>query len=258
MPKKISTIEHIPLTDTDAWVRYIPLPAYVTDKNGFILSFNEEAVALWGRRPEPGIDRWSGAYKLYAVDGAPLTSGSTPAAQAIERGRPEQSRKMIIERPDLTKRLVMSFVKLIYEESGGVVYSVTTLTDLGALTIPSNGEAEGLREEVRASAAAFRSQQNQLLQSEDRYHKMIAEVTDYAILLLDEYGVIQNWNSGAEKIKGYQESEIVGRHFRVFYTLQKRRRREKPCMKDGVSGKTTPYSGEALSSLRFTMKRGRW
>lgn len=53
--------------------------------------------------------------------------------------------------------------------------------------------------------------------SEERYHKMIAEVRDYAILLLDTEGNIQNWNLGAEHIKGYRESEIVGRNFRLFY-----------------------------------------
>ncbi|MGN6419598.1 MAG: sensor histidine kinase [Pseudobacter sp.] len=57
-----------------------------------------------------------------------------------------------------------------------------------------------------------------LRKSEERYHKMIAEVQDYAIILLDPQGNIQNWNTGAEKIKGYSESEILGKNFRIFYT----------------------------------------
>ena len=56
-----------------------------------------------------------------------------------------------------------------------------------------------------------------LLNSEERYHKMIEEVEDYAILLLDVEGNIQNWNKGAEKIKGYKEEEILGKNFRLFY-----------------------------------------
>jgi PAS domain S-box-containing protein len=56
-----------------------------------------------------------------------------------------------------------------------------------------------------------------LKSSEQRYHKMIEEVEDYAILMLDRNGIIQNWNKGAEKIKGYKENEIVGVHFRIFY-----------------------------------------
>jgi len=56
-----------------------------------------------------------------------------------------------------------------------------------------------------------------LLRSEERYHKMVEEVEDYAILLLDRDGRIMNWNKGAEKIKGYKEAEIIGRNFRIFY-----------------------------------------
>lgn len=56
-----------------------------------------------------------------------------------------------------------------------------------------------------------------LKMSEERYHKMIEEVQDYAILLLDRDGYILNWNLGAEKIKGYTAEEIVGKNFRIFY-----------------------------------------
>ena len=52
---------------------------------------------------------------------------------------------------------------------------------------------------------------------EERYQMMIAEIEDYAILLLDREGLIQSWNKGAEKIKGYKAEEIIGRSFRVFY-----------------------------------------
>lgn len=46
---------------------------------------------------------------------------------------------------------------------------------------------------------------------------MVEEVEDYAILMLDAEGHIMNWNRGAEKIKGYTEKEIVGKHFSCFY-----------------------------------------
>jgi PAS domain S-box-containing protein len=59
--------------------------------------------------------------------------------------------------------------------------------------------------------------------SEERYHKMIAEVQDYAIILLDRNGIIQNWNKGAEKIKQYTEAEIVGKHFGIFYLPEDRK-----------------------------------
>lgn len=52
---------------------------------------------------------------------------------------------------------------------------------------------------------------------EERYHKMIEEVQDYAILMLDTEGYILNWNKGAQNIKGYTEEEIIGKNFRIFY-----------------------------------------
>jgi len=55
---------------------------------------------------------------------------------------------------------------------------------------------------------------------QDEYHLMIGEVEDYAILMLDREGIVLNWNKGAQKIKGYEEQEIVGHHFRVFYTSE--------------------------------------
>lgn len=50
-----------------------------------------------------------------------------------------------------------------------------------------------------------------------RFNKMVEEIDECAILLLDREGNIENWNKGAEKIKGYRAGEILGRHFSVFY-----------------------------------------
>lgn len=54
------------------------------------------------------------------------------------------------------------------------------------------------------------------------HKKMIAEIQDYAIVLLDMDGTILSWNVGAEKIKGYKEEEIIGQHIRIFYIPQDR------------------------------------
>ena len=47
--------------------------------------------------------------------------------------------------------------------------------------------------------------------------KMISEIQDYAIILLDVDGTILSWNAGAEKIKGYKEEDILGQNFSIFY-----------------------------------------
>ncbi|HEX4924897.1 MAG TPA: PAS domain S-box protein [Bdellovibrionales bacterium] len=59
--------------------------------------------------------------------------------------------------------------------------------------------------------------QDRLRVSEERFRLMVTEVKDYAILMLDPDGKVTTWNEGARRLKGYDESEIIGRHFSVFY-----------------------------------------
>jgi len=49
------------------------------------------------------------------------------------------------------------------------------------------------------------------------YRLLVASVRDYAIFALDAEGHVLTWNAGAEHLKGYAASEIIGRHFSVFY-----------------------------------------
>lgn len=61
-----------------------------------------------------------------------------------------------------------------------------------------------------------------LLESERRFRLLVEGVVDYAIFMLDPSGIITNWNSGAQRIKGYSAEEAVGQHFSIFYELADR------------------------------------
>jgi PAS domain S-box-containing protein len=78
-----------------------------------------------------------------------------------------------------------------------------------------NKELEDIIRELHQTAVTLK-------ESEERYHRMITEVKDYAILFLSEDGTIENWNEGAEKINGYKANEIIGKNFSLFYTEQER------------------------------------
>jgi PAS domain S-box-containing protein len=54
-------------------------------------------------------------------------------------------------------------------------------------------------------------------ESEERFRLLVESVRDYAIFMLDPDGRILTWNAGAERIKGYSASEIIGQHFSRFY-----------------------------------------
>lgn len=50
------------------------------------------------------------------------------------------------------------------------------------------------------------------------YRALIESIQDYAIFTLDATGHVTSWTPGAEKIEGYLQHEIIGRHFSAFYT----------------------------------------
>lgn len=58
--------------------------------------------------------------------------------------------------------------------------------------------------------------------SERQFRLLVQSVTDYAIFMLDPEGRVSNWNSGAQRIKGYLPQEIIGEHFSRFYTAADR------------------------------------
>src|SRR5436305_944330 len=64
----------------------------------------------------------------------------------------------------------------------------------------------------------------EVLGIDDPLRLLVETVQDYAIFLLDRAGHVVTWNPGAERIKGYGADEIIGEHFRVFYTEEARNR----------------------------------
>lgn len=64
---------------------------------------------------------------------------------------------------------------------------------------------------------AKKSKDERLQQSDEIFRLLVDSVKDYAIFLLDPSGIVSTWNQGAERIKGYRASEIIGQHFSRFY-----------------------------------------
>ena len=51
----------------------------------------------------------------------------------------------------------------------------------------------------------------------ETFQLLVESVRDYAIFMLDPTGHVLTWNKGAQRIKGYAPSEILGQHFSRFY-----------------------------------------
>jgi PAS domain S-box-containing protein len=98
--------------------------------------------------------------------------------------------------------------------------------------------------ELASGSAALGSYQMDALSQKKHelaaFRLFVGAVQDYAIFLLDTGGVVKSWNLGAERIKGYKASEIIGCHFSVFYPEEDRR-----------SGKPAWELDVALKNERF-------
>lgn len=58
--------------------------------------------------------------------------------------------------------------------------------------------------------------------SDDHYRLLIESMRDLAVYMIDTHGCVVSWNSGAEHLKGYTSSEIIGKPFSMFYTEEDR------------------------------------
>ena len=59
-------------------------------------------------------------------------------------------------------------------------------------------------------------------QSEERFRLLVESMQDYAIFMLDPEGRVTSWNTGAERIEGFQPEEIIGVQFARFYPAEDR------------------------------------
>ncbi len=213
-------------------IKSLPAAVYTCNTEGYITLYNDAAIELWGRKPDIGKDLWCGSWKTFKPDGSPLPLDRCPMAVCLKEGHPVCGEEILIKKPDGQVRNVVPHPQPLFNASGKMTGAVNMLLDITDLK--KTGEALREKEEkfrqlasslektVEEKTLDLSKKNEELKKSEERYHKMVDEVEDYAIILLDKNGIIQNWNKGAEKIKGYKESEIVGKSFRLFYLPEDR------------------------------------
>lgn len=162
--------------------------------------FGYDKGTVWGRRkfleylhPED-VDRIENIYR-----------------SAITAGKLFYEARIV--KHDKTIRWIRVNAKTFYDNAGKPVRMLGTVLDI----TDQKQMHDVLEKTVAERTAQFQKKNAELKKAENQYHRMVDEVQDYAILLLGKDGAIQNWNKGAEKIKGYQEQEIVGKNFRIFY-----------------------------------------
>jgi PAS domain S-box-containing protein len=103
-------------------------------------------------------------------------------------------------------------ITALHDETGNITGFLKVTRDLSEKKIIEDKHNNYLEE--------LRQKNEELKKSEGRYHKMVSEIKDYSIILLDVTGKILDWNQGAEKLNGYKAEEILGKNFRLFYPAE--------------------------------------
>ena len=89
--------------------------------------------------------------------------------------------------------------------------------------LPEEADEIGrLAQRLSRASALLRAREKELSESEERFRLVVDRVRDYGIFALDTKGRVATWNLGAERIKGWQTDEILGRHFSSFYPPETR------------------------------------
>ncbi|SHF43454.1 sensor histidine kinase [Pedobacter caeni] len=166
----------------------LPVAIYTCDHLGYVTFFNKAAVKLWGREPELGKELWCGSWKIFHPDGTPMVLDSCPMARTLKEGQPVEDEEIIILCPDGTKRNILPSPVPLFDASGVLKGAVNTLQDI---TEQRQGEKR------QAMLAA------------------IIEFSEDAIVSKTLEGIIMSWNHGAEKLFGYTEEEMLGKHISI-------------------------------------------
>jgi PAS domain S-box-containing protein len=169
---------------------------YMIDPQGRVVSWNSGAARLKGYEPGEIIGR--SFSKFYTPEDQAAGLPSKALATAREKGRFASEGWRV--RKDGTRFWASVVLDVIRDQDGELL-----------------GFAKVTRDITERQEAHWN-----LLESEQRYRRLIEAVVDYAIFQLDPAGRVTTWNTGAERIKGYTRDEIVGQHFSRFYTEEDR------------------------------------
>lgn len=192
-----------PLSEYDALVNAapsaleaIPGAVYVCDHEGWIVRYNSEAAALWGRQPSLGEPReqFCGSHRLFLPDGTPLSYAECPMAEAIRSGVSARNAEVMIERPDGSRIIALVNIRPLTDNRGQIQGAINCFQDIS--------EQKKVEEEVRRKSKDL----------EDFF-----ENSAIGLHIVSGAGIILRANKAELELLGYKPEEYVGRHIAEFH-----------------------------------------
>jgi PAS domain S-box-containing protein len=169
---------------------------YMLDPKGHIVSWNVGAERITGYRSDEIIGRHFSSF--FTEEDRAAGKPAFALATALRTGRFEDESWRL--RKDGSRFWAVAVLEAVHDETGRLIGLAKITRDIT--------ERRNAREALR--------------ESERRFRILIDGVVDYAIYMIDPKGRITNWNSGAQRIKGYSADEIIGENFSKFYTEEDR------------------------------------
>ncbi len=167
-------------------------------------------------------------YAIFMLDPSGVVRTWNAGAQRIKGYKPQEiigqhfsifysQHDRDTRRPD--RELELALREGRYEEEGWRFRKDGTRFWANVVITPVRDQSGTLRgfAKVTRDLTERRRADEELRQSEARLRLLVDSIRDYAVFMLDATGRVATWNSGAERIIGYRASEIIGRHFSVFY-----------------------------------------
>jgi PAS domain S-box-containing protein len=110
----------------------MPVGIYTCDAEGFITSFNQRAVEVWGREPKINdpADRFCGSLRLFAPDGSPIPHEQCWIALALRDNKEYCECEIIVERSDGSRRFLLADANPLHDSSGKLIGALNIVVDI--------------------------------------------------------------------------------------------------------------------------------
>ena len=180
-----------------------------TDEKGIVQLFNAGAELMLGYEASDVVDR---------ITPADISDPQELAARAAALSK------------DNAAPISPNFETLVYKAARGIedIYELTYIRKDGS-RFPAVLSVTALRTDqgpiigyllIATDNTVRKDVEEKRLWAEESFQLMVESVEDCAIIMLDQEGRVKSWNTGAQRIQGYDAKEIIGQHNSRFFSQE--------------------------------------